>query len=188
MIRRIHIYGDPVLRNDSIDIDKHHPDLDILIEDMFESMITANGIGLAAPQIGININLFVINTEMVSKNPLPLKKVFINPRILESSGKSFAYEEGCLSIPGIHEDVFRNEKILIEYYDRNFKHSKEYFDGINARVIQHEFDHLRGILFIDRISNLKKRLIKKRLQELSAGKIDVDYPVKMPPAQKIRKK
>jgi peptide deformylase len=178
MILRVIGYGDPLLRKESEEIEPGYPDLKELIQNMQETMKASNGVGLAAPQIGLNIMLFVIDTREVKNNNKPLAKVFINPEILEYSGKRYAYEEGCLSIPNIHEDVVREEKIRIWYQDEQFNEYEEEFDGINARVIQHEYDHLFGTLFIDKISPLKKKLIKRRLNEIINGTADVDYPMK----------
>jgi peptide deformylase len=178
MILRVVGYGDPLLRRQSEDIDENYPNLKELIENMFETMHQSNGVGLAAPQVGLNINLFVIDSSEIKDNKFPLRKVFINPEIIEFEGKEFVYEEGCLSIPGIHENVTRREKILINYLDENFEEHEEYYDGYNGRVIQHEYDHLIGKLFIDHISPLKKRLLKRKLNDIITGTVDVDYPMK----------
>jgi peptide deformylase len=170
-------YGHPLLRKESEDIDKDYPNLDKLIEDMFETMKESSGVGLAAPQIGLNINLFIIDTTVIKDNKNPVKKVFINPEIIEFTGDKYPYEEGCLSIPQIREEVVRDEKVLINYLDENFEEHEEYFDGINARVIQHEYDHLLGVMFVDRVSSLKKRMLKRKLKDISEGRIEVDYPM-----------
>lgn len=175
---RVVAYGDPVLRKESEDIGPDYPNLDKLIEDMFVTMKESSGVGLAAPQVGLNINLFIIDTTVIQDNQDKLKKVFINPEVVEFTGDTFPYEEGCLSIPQIREDVVREERVLVNYLDENFEEHEEYFDGINARVIQHEYDHLLGVLFVDRISSLRKRLIKRKLKEISEGQVEVDYPMK----------
>jgi len=190
MILPIIAYGDPVLRKVGIDIDKDYPDLDILIENMKETMVNASGVGLAAPQIGKAIRLFIINATPFSEDDeleeeertflATFDKVFINAKILKEEGDEWAFNEGCLSIPDINEDVFRQEKITVEYLDENFEKYTEVFDGLAARVFQHEYDHIEGILFTDKISSLKKRLIKKKLENISKGKINPKYRMKFP--------
>jgi peptide deformylase len=183
-------YGHPNLRKVAKDISPDYPDLQQLIDDMFEAMYQSNGVGLAAPQIDKSIRLFVIDAALFAdldenmaddeKKQLKGKKVFINAKILEETGKEWSFTEGCLSVPGINEDVVRHEKIKIEYYDRDFnKHTKE-INGILARVIQHEYDHLEGILFTDHLSSFKKRLLKRKLEKISKGNIDVSYRMKFP--------
>jgi len=189
-------YGSPVLRKVCKPITQNYPKLNELIATMYETMYAARGVGLAAPQIGLPIRLFIVDAspfaedEELSKeeqNHLQiLKKTFINAIILEESGKEWAFNEGCLSIPDIREDVFRQEKIKIEYYDENFKKHTEEYTGIAARIIQHEYDHIEGILFTDKLSPLKKRLIKSKLTAISKGKIKVDYRMKFPLAKKKR--
>lgn len=188
MILPIVGYGDAVLRKKGEDISKDYPELNKLIDNMFETMYNAHGVGLAAPQIGLAIRLFVIDTTPFSENDElsvqeqeelnGFKKVFINARILNEEGGLWAFNEGCLSIPGIHEDVIRHDKITIEYYDENFKKHTEDYDGLRARVIQHEYDHIEGILFTDKISSLRKRLNEKRLKNIMEGKTSVDYRMK----------
>lgn len=190
MILPIIAYGDPVLRKVGVDIDKDYPDLDILIENMKETMVNASGVGLAAPQIGKAIRLFIINATPFSEDDeleeeertflATFDKVFINAKILKEEGDEWAFNEGCLSIPDINEDVFRQEKITVEYLDENFEKYTEVFDGLAARVFQHEYDHIEGILFTDKISSLKKRLIKKKLENISKGKINPKYRMKFP--------
>lgn len=190
MILPIIAYGDPVLRKVGVDIDKEYPDLDILIENMKETMINASGVGLAAPQIGKAIRLFIVNATPFSEDDeleteereflATFEKVFINAKILNEEGDEWAFNEGCLSIPDVREDVFRQEKITIEYLDENFEKHTEVIDGIAARIVQHEYDHIEGILFTDKISSLKKRLIKKKLDNISKGNIKVDYRMKFP--------
>lgn len=188
MILPIVGYGDAVLRKKGEEISKDYPELNQLISNMFDTMYNANGVGLAAPQIGLAVRLFVIDTTPFSENDdlskqeqeelNGFKKVFINAKILKEEGGLWAFNEGCLSIPGIHEDVVRHDKITIEYFDENFnKHTEEY-DGLRARVIQHEYDHIEGILFTDKISSLKKRLIEKKLKNIMEGKTNADYRMK----------
>lgn len=188
MILPIVGYGDPVLRKKGEDITAEYPNLKQLIEDMFDTMYRAHGVGLAAPQIGLSIRLFVVDTTPFSENDDlskqekeevdGFKKVFINAKILKEEGGLWAFNEGCLSIPGVHEDVIRHDKITIEYYDENFQKHTEEYDGLRARVIQHEYDHIEGILFTDKISSLKKRLNEKKLKNIMEGKTSVDYRMK----------
>ena len=190
MILPIIAYGDPVLRKMGIDISKDDPNLSELIENMKETMVNAKGIGLAAPQIGKAIRLFIVDTSPFEKDEdlddkernflATFKKIFINAKILKEEGDDWVFNEGCLSIPDINEDVFRQEKITIEYLDENFKKHTDVIDGLAARVVQHEYDHIEGILFTDKISSLKKRLIKKKLENISKGKINVHYRMKFP--------
>ncbi|WP_111709221.1 peptide deformylase [Lutibacter citreus] len=190
MILPIIAYGDPVLRKVGVDIDKDYPNLDELIENMKETMVNASGVGLAAPQIGKAIRLFIINATPFSEDEELEKaereflskfdRVFINAKIIKEEGDEWAFNEGCLSIPDIREDVFREEKITIEYLDENFEKHVEEINGIAARIVQHEYDHIEGILFTDKISSLKKRLIKKKLENISKGKIKCDYRMKFP--------
>ncbi|EIJ40180.1 peptide deformylase [Galbibacter orientalis DSM 19592] len=196
MILPIVAYGDPVLRKVAKDIPKDYPKLDVLIENMFETMYNAYGVGLAAPQIGLPIRLFVIDAtafadddELSEKEKEQLtgfKKVFINPTIIEETGEEWTFNEGCLSIPDIREDVTRNAIIKIEYYDADFNKHIEEFDGLAARVIQHEYDHIEGVLFTDKLSSLKKRLLKRKLTSISKGKIKIDYKMRFPDAKKAR--
>ncbi|HRG90729.1 MAG TPA: peptide deformylase [Chitinophagales bacterium] len=183
MVFPIVAYGDPVLRKVAEDIDKDYPGLEKLIDDMYETMEKSRGVGLAAPQINKAIRLFVIDsTRMYDEDEKNdgIREVFINARIIDELGKEWDYEEGCLSIPGIRADVLRKEKLKIEYYDRNFKkHTKE-FTGLTARVIQHEYDHIEGKLFIDHLKPLKRSLLKGRLEKISKGVVDVDYKMKFP--------
>ena len=183
MVFPIVAYSDPVLRKVAEDIDKDYPGLEKLIDDMYETMEKSRGVGLAAPQINKAIRLFVIDsTRMYDEDEKNdgIREVFINARIIDELGKEWDYEEGCLSIPGIRADVLRKEKLKIEYYDRNFKkHTKE-FTGLTARVIQHEYDHIEGKLFIDHLKPLKRSLLKGRLEKISKGVVDVDYKIKFP--------
>lgn len=196
MVLPIVAYGDPVLRKETEVITKEYPKLDELIENMFETMYAARGIGLAAPQIGMAVRLFIVDatifeddedlTEEEQKFASTFKKVFINPEIIEESGDEWAFNEGCLSIPDVREDVFRQPEITIVYEDENFKKHKETLSGIVARIVQHEYDHIEGVLFTDKLSPLKKRLIKSKLTNISKGKIDVDYRMRFPNAKKKR--
>ena len=190
MILPIIAYGDPVLRKVGIDIDKDYQDLDILIENMKETMVNASGVGLAAPQIGKSIRLFIINAAPFSEDEeleaeereflATFDKIFINAKIIKEEGDDWVFNEGCLSIPDINEDVFRQEKITVEYLDEKFEKHTAVFDGLAARIFQHEYDHIEGILFTDKISSLKKRLIKKKLENISKGKVKADYRMKFP--------
>jgi peptide deformylase len=181
MIYPIVPYGDQVLRKKATDISKEMPNLKEIIANMFETMYSAHGVGLAAPQVGLSIRLFVIDGEPMDEVELKdFKKVFINPKIIEESGEEWAFSEGCLSIPGIREDVFRNEKLILHYFDENWKEHKETFNGLKARIIQHEYDHIEGILFTDKLSAFKKRLIKGKLEKISKGIVDADYKMRFP--------
>ena len=190
MILPIVAYGFPVLRKVGADIDENYPDLKELIENMKETMETAQGIGLAAPQIGKSIRLFIVDTspfsddesldEEESKYLENFKKVFINAQMISEDGDEWVFNEGCLSIPDIREDVFRQQKITLSYLDENFNPHTETYEGLAARVVQHEYDHIEGVLFTDKISSLKKRLIKKKLDNISKGKITADYRMKFP--------
>ena len=196
MILPIVAYGDPVLKRKATDITKDYPKLDALVDNMFETMYNAYGVGLAAPQIGLPIRMFLVDTtpfaddeeltEDEQKSLEDFKRVFINPKITKEEGEEWAFNEGCLSIPDVREDVFRKPVITIEYLDENFKAHTETFDGLVARVIQHEYDHIEGVLFTDKLSSLKKRLIKGRLSNISKGKIKVDYRMRFPDQKKKR--
>lgn len=194
MILPIVAYGDPVLRSVGKEIDQDHPKLDELIVNMRETMKNAQGVGLAAPQIGKSIRLFLIDASPFSENEeldveerdflQHFNKVFINPQIIEEEGDEWAFNEGCLSIPNINEDVYRNETIHVEYVDENFEKKKESLSGLAARIFQHEYDHIEGVLFTDKLSSLKKRLLKKKLDNISKGNIDVEYRMKFPNRKK----
>lgn len=165
------------------EIDAEYPELQQLISNMFETMYLAKGVGLAAPQIGRSIRLFIIDTapfEEEGDDYKGVKKVFINPIIIEESGKEWAFNEGCLSIPGIREDVHRKPTVTIEYYDENFELKEETYDGITARVIQHEYDHVEGILFTDKLNPLKRNLLRGKLNNIAKGNVKVDYKMKFP--------
>ena len=194
MILPIVAYGDPVLRKVAVAIDATYPDLEKLITNMKETMYNASGVGLAAPQIGKAIRLFLIDAspfaeddDLSEEERTVLKsfnKVFINPKILEEEGEEWIFNEGCLSIPDVREDVSRQPKITIEYQDENFTVHTETLEGLAARVFQHEYDHIEGILFTDKLSTLKKRIIKKKLENISKGKISADYRMRFPNAKK----
>ena len=181
-------YGDPVLRKVGEEIDANYPNLSELISNMYDTMYNACGIGLAAPQIGLAIRLFVVDTEPFSDSEnlseeekiqlKSFKKTFINAKMILEEGEEWGFNEGCLSIPDVREDVYRHEKITIEYYDEQFIKQTDVYIGLIARVIQHEYDHIEGILFTDLISSLKKQLIKKKLSNIMDGKARPDYRMK----------
>lgn len=183
-------YGDPVLRKKATAIEPaEYPHIKQLVEDMFETMYAARGVGLAAPQVGISMRLFVVDaTPFDDDEPelLNFKKAFINAQVLEESGEEWAFNEGCLSIPDIREDVYRKRVIKISYYDEDWKHHEETFKGMAARIIQHEYDHIEGKLFTDKLSPLRKRLIEKKLNDISKGIVEVDYKMKFPAQKKGR--
>ena len=191
MLLPIVAYGQSILRKVGVAIDAQYPQLNELIADMWETMYKSNGVGLAAPQINKAIRLFVIDTVQIVEgfdeedkkeypNERGVKKVFINAQIIEESGDEWAYNEGCLSIPKVREDVLRKKVVVISYQDENFVAHTETFEGITARVIQHEYDHIEGKLFIDHITPLQKRLLKKKLEDISSGKVRVDYRMLFP--------
>lgn len=194
MIYPIVAYGDPVLKKMAEEIDEDFENLDQFIQDMYETMEAAQGVGLAAPQVGKSIRLFVVDgTPFYEDEDLEdeerevlktFRKVFINPIILEEKGEEWDFEEGCLSIPGIREDVSRHDELTIEYYDENWELKEEVYSGIPARIIQHEYDHVEGILFTDKLGALKKRMLKKRLTNISKGIVDVNYRMKFPALKK----
>ena len=196
MILPIIAYGDPVLKKKAKPITKDYPKLDELLENMTETMYNAHGVGLAAPQIGLPIRIFMLDTtpfaeddELTTEEQEELnglKKIMINATILEETGEEWAFTEGCLSIPDIREDVFRKDTIKIHYFDENFKEYNETYTGLAARVIQHEYDHIEGILFTDKLSSLKKRLIKGKLSNISKGKTNADYRMRFPAMKKGR--
>lgn len=179
-------YGDPVLKRKADEIDEDYPKLDKLIQDMFDTMYNAHGVGLAAPQIGKSIRLFVVDASSVGEGEdadpscVDFKRVFINPIILEETGDEWAYEEGCLSIPNVREDVKRKSRVLIEYFDEKWDLYEEELEGFAARVVQHEYDHIEGTLFLDRISPFKRTLLKGKLTDISKGNVDVRYRMKFP--------
>ena len=189
MLLPITAYGHPILKKVSEEIDKDYPGLEQLIADMFETMYASDGIGLAAPQINRSIRLFIVDgSPYADKVPemADFKKTFINPYILTENGSDVTLDEGCLSIPNIREDVTRKDEITIEYYDENWELKEETYTGFPARVIQHEYDHLEGILFVERISSLRKTLIRRKLQDISRGDVDVDYRMIFPPLKKSK--
>lgn len=181
MILPIVGYGVPVLRKKAEPIAPDYPELQALINNMFETMYNASGVGLAAPQVGLSIRLFVIDAEPFADEEPELegfKRVFINAQMLEESGEPFKFNEGCLSIPGIREDVQRKSQIRIRYQDENFNEKEEVFSGLAARVIQHEYDHIEGILFIDHVGPLRKKMIQSRLDKIMRGEVSVDYRIR----------
>ena len=183
MVLPIFAFGSPVLRTKCKDISKDFQKLDYLIENMWETMYKASGVGLAAPQINQPIRLFLIDTNPFieeAEEDNAIKKVFINATILNEEGESWMFNEGCLSIPDIREDIKRKSIITIQYQDENFDWHTDTYDGLTARVIQHEYDHIEGILFTDKISPLRKRMIKRRLENISKGIVDVNYRMSFP--------
>ncbi len=188
MILPIVGYGDPVLRKVCEEVSTNYPDLEQIVSSMYETMYNAYGVGLAAPQVGYAIRLFLVDTTPFSedselspdeqKKLSGFKRTFINAKMIKEEGNEWAFNEGCLSIPDVREDVYRHEKITIEYSDIDFVRKTEVFDGLVARVIQHEYDHIEGILFTDKISSLKKQLIKKKLKNIMEGKTQPDYRMK----------
>jgi len=189
MVLPIVAYGDPVLKKKAADITPDYPNLKKVIEDMFDTMHNAKGVGLAAPQVGLSIRLFIVDAspfaedqedEKKQKELEGFKKIFINAQILKEDGQQWKFNEGCLSIPTIREDVERKPVLRIRYLDENFKEHTEAYDGIKARIIQHEYDHIEGILFVDKINPLRKRLLKRKLTDISKGIVDVSYRMKFP--------
>lgn len=185
MILPIYAYGCSVLRKESEEIQKDFTGLDVLIDDMFQTMENAKGIGLAAPQIGKNIRLIVVDAKMMSddfpgENLNDFREVFINPIIEEEFGDSFTFREGCLSLPRISEEITRPSKIIITYFDKDWNLHEKEFSGIKARILQHEYDHLEGIMWIDRVGPLRKKLIQSKLDKISKGKVHHDYPMNFP--------
>tara|TARA_R110002050_G_scaffold141251_2_gene266353 strand:+ start:58867 stop:59448 length:582 start_codon:yes stop_codon:yes gene_type:complete len=189
MILPIVGYGDPVLRQETEEIDKDFP-VQELIDNMFETMYKASGVGLAAPQIGQAIRLFVVDgtpfsdmediSKAEAKKLANFKQAFINPIIVEETGEKWAFEEGCLSIPGVNSDVIRPDTILIEYFNEKWELKEETFTGLSARIIQHEYDHIEGILFTDLVSPLKKKFLSKKLGRISVGDVSTNYKMKVP--------
>jgi len=185
MILPIVAYGHPTLRKLCEEIDPSYPDIQDFIDSMFESMNAANGVGLAAPQVGKSIRLFVVDASAIAEEEddpslADFKKVFINPEMLSEEGEPWDFNEGCLSIPEVREDVNRKPYIQIRYYDREFNQHIERFSDLPARIIQHEYDHVEGVLFVDHLNPLKKRLLKRKLMDISKGKVDVNYKMKFP--------
>ena len=196
MILPIVAYGDPVLKKRATEISKDYPNLEQIIANMYETMYGAHGVGLAAPPVGLSIRLFLVDTAPFSDDDSytpeeqaelnAFKRTFINAKILEESGEEWNFNEGCLSIPNVREDVSRCPKIKIEYQDEDFKTHIEEFEGLIARVIQHEYDHIEGVLFTDKVSSLKKRLLKGKFTNISKGKTNVDYRMRFPNSSKKR--
>ncbi|MEJ6734013.1 MAG: peptide deformylase [Flavobacteriales bacterium] len=183
MILPIVAYGTTVLKKKGEEISAEYPDLEQLIEDMYETMYEASGVGLAAPQIGKGIRLFVIDGSPFSDDDPGMEDfcmTFINPTIIEEEGEEWSFNEGCLSIPDVREDVFRKPKIKIKYQDEDFEWVEEEFDGLKARIIQHEYDHIEGVLFTDYLSPLKRRMLRRKLVDISKGSIKVSYRMKFP--------
>jgi peptide deformylase len=180
-------YGHPTLRKVSKEIDKDYPGLEQLIEDMFETMYTSVGVGLAAPQVNKSIRLFIVDaTPYAEEHPdaKDFRKVFINPKIVEENGDDWIFNEGCLSIPHIREDISRKPEVRIQYYDQEFNFHDEKYTGVIGRIIQHEYDHLEGILFVDKTSPLKKTLLRRKLNDISKGNIEVSYKMIFPEKKK----
>tara|TARA_B110000285_G_scaffold233379_1_gene307039 strand:+ start:1213 stop:1806 length:594 start_codon:yes stop_codon:yes gene_type:complete len=196
MILPIVAYGDPILKKRASEISKPTPKLDETILNMYESMYGAHGVGLAAPQVGLSIRLFLVDTSPFADDEeysveeqeklKDFKRTFINAKIIEETGVEWSFNEGCLSIPNVREEVLRKPVIKVEYLDENFNMHTETFDGLIARVIQHEYDHIEGILFTDKVSTLKKRLLKGKLSNISKGKTSVDYRMRFPNMSKKR--
>ena len=190
MILPIVAYGSNVLKTKAVNITPDFQDLETLIDNMWETMYNANGVGIAAPQIGKSIRLFVVDASPFSKDDeisddeisilKDFKKVFINPEIIEETGEEWDFTEGCLSIPNIREDISRKENIIIRYYDESFEKVELNLGGLAARIVQHEYDHIEGVLFIDKLSSLKKKLLKGKLNDISNGKIKTEYKMRYP--------
>lgn len=183
MILPIYAYGQPVLKKKAQDIQPDYPGLNELIDNMWETMYFAEGVGLAAPQIGRAIRIFLVDTSQIEREDREeegLKKVFINAHKVEEGGSEWPYEEGCLSIPDVRGEVERPAQIRLRYRDENFEEQEEVFTGFNARVIQHEYDHIDGILFTEHLKPIKRRLVRRKLDNIKKGKIKVDYKMKFP--------
>ena len=180
MIYPIHVYGSPVLAKVAKEIDKDYKDLATIIQNMKETMERCEGVGLAAPQVGLGIRLIVIDASPMGEDDpelLTFQKVLINPKIIEETGNEWLYNEGCLSLPTMREDVSRKSNIRIQYQDENFNSFDETYDGVKARIIQHEYDHLEGKLYVDRLSPLRKRLLKRRLTDISKGNVETNFRI-----------
>lgn len=190
MILPIRAYGDPVLKKTAEDIEQDGPEVQELIENMFETMYSASGVGLAAPQVGRSLRLFIVDASpfaepdedgnIEAEELAEFRKVFINPEILDEEGEEWGFEEGCLSIPTIREEVQRKPDLRIRYLNEAFEEVEEAFDGYAARIIQHEYDHLEGVLFTDHLNPLRRRLLKRKLADISKGNVDVKYKMKFP--------
>jgi len=181
MILPIYAYGSPVLRKKGADITPDYPELKELLINMYETMYDSHGIGLAAPQIGLPIRVFIVDGSPIDDiEPAGFRQTFINPQIIKEWGDPWKYEEGCLSIPTIRENVYRRPELTIRYLDENFVEHEQSFSGMAARIIQHEYDHIEGKLFVDMISPLKRNLIKGKLANISAGRVEHDYKMRFP--------
>ncbi len=196
MILPVVAYGDPVLKKIAKEITSEYPEFEKFMSNMWETMYNAQGVGLAAPQVGRSIRVFVVDASPFAKDEdlsseqqeklKNFKKAFINPVIIEETGEEWVFNEGCLSIPDVREDVYRKENVTIKYFDENFVEHTETYNGLIARVIQHEYDHIEGILFTDKLSSLKKRIIKGKLTNISKGKVNADYRMRFPLVKKGR--
>jgi len=189
MIYPITVYGDPILRKKTEEIDKDYEGLKKLADDLFETMHHADGVGIAAPQIGLSLRIFVVDLSPMGEDYPELanfKKAFVNAHILSREGEEVLIDEGCLSLPGIREDVSRKDHIRIKYFDLDWNEHDETYTGYTARVIQHEYDHLDGILFIDHCSAFKRKLLKGKLTDISKGKVNISYKIKIPKPVKAR--
>jgi peptide deformylase len=183
MILPIYGYGQPVLKRVGAELKEDHPNLSTLIEDMWETMYNARGVGLAAPQVGLSLRLFVVDTVQIEKEEdvhkgIGIKRVFINAQKLDEDGQPWKYEEGCLSIPEIHGEVERPARIRLRYQDEAFVWHEEVFEGMNARVIQHEYDHIDGVLFVEKLKPIKRRLIQRKLDAIRSGKVEAGYKMR----------
>ena len=190
MILPITAYGHPVLRKVAVDIDEDYPNLQQLIDDMYETMYATSGVGLAAPQVNLPIRLLVMDAtayEEEDAQAKDFKRVMINPEIIEEEGEEWVFNEGCLSVPDIREDVVRKPNIRIQYYDEKWEFHDEKYNSVMGRIIQHEYDHLEGVLFVDRVSNIRKMLLKRKLLDISKGNIDVKYKMIFPLKKKGRR-
>lgn len=182
-------YGDPILRKKAAEVSKDQPELDSLIANMFETMYAAHGVGIAAPQVGYSLRVFIVDATPFAEDEPGLKnfkKVFINASVLEETGKLWDFNEGCLSIPDIREDISRNETITLSYYDEHWNHHQETFSGLAARIIQHEYDHIEGKLFTDKMSPLRKAMLKNKLESISKGNVKTEYKMKFPAMKRKR--
>ena len=180
MIYPIVAYGDPVLRKKARSIEKGELDLVNLSKDMFETMYAARGVGLACPQIGMALKMFVIDGEPMDEDMADFKRIYVNPQILDLHGEPWPFEEGCLSIPGIREEILREPVIRIRYFDENWQEHQEELTHLRARIVQHEYDHIQGVLFTDHLSNFKKKILKGKLASISKGKVEIDYKMRFP--------
>ena len=190
MVLPITAYGHPILRKVAKEIDKDYPGLQTLVENMYETMYATRGVGLAAPQVNLSIRMLVLDaTPFSEEDPAAenFKRVMINPKIIEETGEEWSFNEGCLSIPEIREDVMRKPKIRIQYYDDKWQHYDEVHEGVMGRIIQHEYDHLEGVLFVDKVSSIRKMLLKRKLADISKGEIDIDYKMIFPRKKKGRR-